>query len=255
MLQLFKHYDTGAFSHNKTASLLIKRDGASGGILGRAQCGKRREAGNSDRTDAAFRTSCHHNLRISILNRTECLSDTIGTGGAGRNHINAFSLQSELYGNITGSHIADHHGHQKRIYPVGPFFQQLAVFPFHRLQGADSGSYGNAYAPGILFFHIQPCILQRFPGSRHCILAECLHSLSRLEIHIVLGIEAFYLCCQLTFIFRCIEFGNRAKAGFSFLHPCPEFLHRQADGRNRSHSCYYYSSAHICLSICRTNGL
>ena len=61
---------TSALSHDKPAPLLIKRQGTSLRIALGRQCRQRRKAGNSDRTDAALRTSCNHCLLYTSLRHT-----------------------------------------------------------------------------------------------------------------------------------------------------------------------------------------
>ena len=92
----------------------------------------------------------------------------MGSGCACSYHVEAFSLKSELDGNIACRHVAYHEGHQKGIHAAGSLLIQLLHILFHGLEGSDAGTHAHAYAVGVLFLHINTGLLQGFLGGSHC---------------------------------------------------------------------------------------
>ena len=92
VLQLFQYNNARAFAHDKTAPFLVKRNGASRRILTGGKCRQSGETADSDRAHTAFRTACHHHLRVPVLNCAERLTDGIGARRTCRHHVDALSL-------------------------------------------------------------------------------------------------------------------------------------------------------------------
>ena len=195
MLKFFQYHDTGTFTHYKTASVLIKRNGTSCGIFAGRKCCQCCKSGNTDRSHTTLCTTCYHYLSLTILNCTESFTNRVCTGSTCSYYVDTLTFQTKLNGHISCCHVTDHHGNQQRIYSGRAFFQQLAVFSFHCLQGTNTGTYGHTYTEGIFFFHIKCCIFQSFSGRCYCILTEQFHTLCSLRIHIILGIKILDLCC------------------------------------------------------------
>ena len=154
---------------------------------------------------------------------------------------------------ITGSHVADHHRYQQRIYAARSLFQELTVFPLHSLKASDSGSQTYAYTVRVLLFHINAGILQCFLRSGYGELGETLHTLSSLRIHIILRIKILYLGRKLCLIFGCIKLGNRSDSHLFLFQSVPETLYVISDRCNCSHTCYYNSCLHVALSLLHYN--
>ena len=117
-LQFFQHHNSCSFSHHKAVSFFIKRNGGSVRIFTGRQGGQRGKTGYSNGADAGFSTSRHHHVRFPILNGTERLSDGMCASGAGGYHVDTFSFQAELDGNVSRRHIADHQRNQKGVHPA-----------------------------------------------------------------------------------------------------------------------------------------
>ena len=82
------------------------------------------KSGNPCRTDTAFRTTCKHYVRISVLNGTVCVTDAVGSGCTGRYHVGAFASGTCCNGYISRCHVADHLWNKKWINLRGSPFSQ-----------------------------------------------------------------------------------------------------------------------------------
>src|SRR5699024_3509971 len=104
------------------------------------------------------------------------------------------------------------------------------------------GTDGTSHPVGILLLHVKPGLVKSLFGSRHRVLAEQLHSLCCLEIHIILCHEIFHFRGNLGLIICCIESGDGAESQLCLLQAVPKLLHADSDGSYRSHTGHYYSS-------------
>ena len=77
VFKFFQNYDSGSFSEDKSIPVLIKRTGSCHWIFICRQCCQRSKSCNSGRTDTALCTPCNTNIQVTILNRTECISNTV----------------------------------------------------------------------------------------------------------------------------------------------------------------------------------
>ena len=244
MLQFLQNQNTCTFSHDKAAPLFIEGDRGPERILRSGKRRQRRKPGDSDGTNAALRSACHHHIGLPVLDRTICLSDGMGSRGTGRHHIDVFSLQSILDPHVSRGHIGDHQRHQKRADPPRSFCQKPFMLTLHGLQASDSRTDAHADPERILLLRRKAGILQRLSRGRHSILAEQLHPLCCPELHSFPRIKMFHLCRQFYLIIRRIKPGNGADPDRSGPDSLPEFLYIISDGRHGAHSGYCHSSAH-----------
>ena len=170
----------------------------------------------ADRGDTCLCTACYHHVCITILDSTECLTDGVGTGRTCSYHVNALALHAKLNGNISCCHVADHQRNQERVHTARAFVQKLFVLALYGLQASDTGTDAHAHAERIFLTHIKSCILHCLSGCCNCKLAELLHSLGCLRVHVLLRIEILHLCCQLRLIICGIKISDRANADFLF---------------------------------------
>ncbi len=245
MGKLLQDHNCRALSHHKTASVFVKGKGTSFRVVHSRKGGQRGKSGDSHRRDTAFRPPCHHHVRLPVLNRPVSLPYGICTGGAGRHGINAFSLQPELNGNVSRRHVANHQGNHQRVNPVRTFFKKLCMLPLHCLQTSDTGADGAAHKIRVLLFHGNAGIRKGLRRCRNRIPGKILHPLCRLEIHIVFGVKALHLRGNFTLIFRYIKLRNGGKSMLSVFYGLPKFLHVKPNRRNRPHTRYNHSPAHI----------
>ena len=225
VLQLLKYYDTCTLAHYKTASVLIERNGASCRVFVGGQCSQSSKSGDTDGGNTALCTAGYHNLRLSMLNGAESLSDGIGSCGTCGYYVNALTLQPKLNGYITCCHIGNHQGNHQRINSGWTFFQKLSMLSFNRLQGTDAGAYGHTHTKRIFLFHIKTGILHSLFSCCHGILTEQLHTLCSLGVHVSLCIEVFYFCRKLAFVLACIKFGNGSETDFVCFDSFPEIFY------------------------------
>ena len=167
VFQGLQYYHAGSLAHNKTISVLVKGDGCPGSVLCGVQGCKGCKARNADWGNAGLCTAGHHYIRLAVLNGPECLTDGMSSGCACSYNVEAFSLKSELDGNIACGHVAYHKRYQKGIHTAGSLLVKLLHILFHGLERADAGSHAHAYAVRILLLHINTGLLQGFLGCSH----------------------------------------------------------------------------------------
>ena len=247
MLQFFQNHYSGAFSQYKSATILIKWYRCTKRICGCGQCSQIGKSGYGCRRNTALCTSRQHNFRVSVLNCPKGVPDTVGSGCTGCHYIGTFSLQTKLDGHISCCHIRDHQWYHKRIHPSRSFGQNLFVFFFDNIQGADSGADGYACTERIFLFHIQSCIFKGFSGGSYRKLGKCFHSAGCPCIHALFCIKILHFRCQLYLIIRCIKFRNFPNSNSSRFDGIPEFLHGISNGCNRSETGHHNSSFHACF--------
>ena len=111
--------------------------------------------------------------------------------------------------------------HQSTLWHATPFGM---VFLSRILEKAlaDSGQNPAAHFLAGELLDFFSCILQCFPGSCHRILAEQLHSLCCLKVHIVFPCKVFHFRSNMYFIIRRIKPGNLTKSQCLFLNIFPE---------------------------------
>ena len=216
MFQFFQNYYTGAFSHNKSISFLIKRNGTTIRIRRCGKCCQCCKTADTYWCDTGLGSACYHNICIAKLNGTISLSDTMCTCCAGSYHIDALSFQPELNGYVTGCHIGDHHRNHKRIYTIWAFLQKFGMFFFYCLKTSDSGTNGTSHTIRIFLFHMEAGIFDCFFCSCYCILTKKFHSSCSFRIHIIFSYKSFDFSCHMCFVFRRIKFCNFSESMSSF---------------------------------------
>ena len=117
MFQFFQNNHTCAFTHDKTTSVFVKRNGSTQRILACAQCGKACKSCNSDGADSTFCTACKHYICIAVLDGTESVSDTVSSCCTCSYHVCTLSFCTGGNGNISCCHVCDHLGNKKGINP------------------------------------------------------------------------------------------------------------------------------------------
>ena len=242
MLQFLKNYDSGTFTENKTASFFIKRNGRSCSIFGLCQCGKCCKSSHACRTDTAFGSTCKHNFSIAILDRTECITDTVSSGCTSCHHICTFAAESQLNRNVSCRHVGNHHRNHQWIYFSRSLGEDFFIVVFYLRKTSDTRTNNNTHTERILFFHIKASILKSFFCCCHCILAEWIHTSCGSRIHMVFCIKILNLCSDLYLVICCIKFCDRSDADFSFTDSCPEILNIISNRSNGAKSGYNYSS-------------
>ena len=250
MLQFLQNQDSCPFSHDKSAAVLVKGKAAAVRVIHTGKGGQGAEACNSQRGNGALRPPCHHHVRFPVLDTAECLSDGVGSCGAGSHYVEAFPFQTKLNGNISGRHVGDHQRDKQGIYPGRPLAGKLVILSLHGLQASDPGAHGAAHTIRILSFHLKPRIRNSLLSSGYSILGERLHPSGRSGVHKFFGVKILYLGCHMAFVVSGIKTGDRAKAMLSFFHGTEKIIYVKANGGNGSHSCYHYSSAHTIPHFC-----
>ena len=157
-------------------------------------------------------------------------------------HIQTFSFQSQLNRNISCCHVGDHQWNQKWIYSGRSFLRNFMTCRLCCLQTSDSRSDGTSHAKRIFFFHIQSRLFKRLFCCCHRILAEQLHSLCCLKVHIVFPCKVFYFRSNMYFIIRRIKPGNLTKSQCLFLNIFPERIHTDPNRCHSTHSGHHNSS-------------
>ena len=250
MLQFFQNHHTGALSHDKAISILVKRNGTSCRILAGGKGCQCCETGYPDLCYAGFRTTRYHHICIAVLNGSEGFSDGIGTCGTGSNHVDALSFQVEHDAHIAGCHIGNHQRHQQRGHLGRSSVHKSGVFSLHSLQGTYPVADGTSHSVGILLFHVQLCILNGFFCRSHRILTESFHSSCGLLIHVLFRFKIFYLGCKLCLVVCCIKICDWAKTDFALFDAFPKGGYIITDGGDGTQSGYNYSFLHIASDLC-----
>ena len=154
VFQFFQNHHAGSLSHHKAVPLFVKRNGSPQRVRAVGQSGQGGKTCHADGRDGALGASGQHHVGIPALDTAERFPDGVGSGGAGGDHIDALSLQPELDADVSGRHIADHHGNQHRVHAARPSGEQPLVLPLDGLEAADSGTNADSDPEGILLFHL-----------------------------------------------------------------------------------------------------
>ena len=94
MLQLFQHYNSRTFAKYESISVFIKWNGGTKWIGRSRKCCQCCKSGNTKWAYTAFGSSCKHHICVTILDCTECITNTVRSCGAGSYDIAAFSTES-----------------------------------------------------------------------------------------------------------------------------------------------------------------
>ena len=155
VLQFLQNHNPRALAHDEAASVLIKGNGASLGIRTVGQSRQRRKPGNPHGSHRPLGAARQHHIRITVLDGAKRLPDGICTGGAGRHHIQAFSLQPVPNAYIARRHVGDNHGdHKGRNRVVPPLAPPPVGLP-HRLKAADAAGEDDPAAVRLLPLPVQ----------------------------------------------------------------------------------------------------
>ena len=127
VFKFFQNYNPGSFSEDKSIPVLIKRAGSCHRIFICRQCCQRSKSCNSGRTDTALCTPCNTDIQVTILNRTECISDTVRSRCTCCHNICTLSFQAKLNGYISCCHIGDHQRNHQWIYTRRSFCLDLVI--------------------------------------------------------------------------------------------------------------------------------
>ena len=238
MLKFLQNNNSGSFSNYETASFFIEWNGRTIWILTGAKGGQIRESSHTNRADRTFRSPCDHNLCITILDCTKCISDTMCSRRTGSHYVGAFSPCTKSNGYVSSGHIADHFGNKKRVNLGWSALDQSLICRFHCLKAPNSGSHDHSNTERIFFSHFNSCICHSLLCCSHCILGKQFHSFGRFEIHIIFCIKIFYFCRKLHLKICSIKSGNFSDSYFACFYTFPEGLHII------SHRCYCSKSSH-----------
>ena len=75
MIKIFKHQDAGTFTHYKTISFFVERNGCTIRISACGQSSKCRKTGDADFADRCFCSTCKHQVCVTMLDAAESFSD------------------------------------------------------------------------------------------------------------------------------------------------------------------------------------
>ena len=140
-------------------------------------------------------------------------------------------------------HVGDHHRDVHRSDLAGLLISYL--LSFMSLERSDSGAYDDANSVRILVLHLNSGLLDGFLSGSDSEMSKRLHTLHRLEVHIVLRIEILDLACELDLGIARIVLGDRTGSRLSLFKTFPESLNVISERCDRTHSGYYDSVCHL----------
>ena len=151
MFQFFQNNYTCTFSENESIPVFIKWSGCLHRICRSRKCCQTCESCDSGLTDTSFCSTRQHHFCVTILDRTECITDAVCSTGTCCDNIRAFSFQPKLDGNIACCHVRDHHRNQQWIDSSRSFGPDLFIFFFYCLKASDTGTYDHTDTERIFF--------------------------------------------------------------------------------------------------------
>ena len=224
MLQCFHNNNTSALTHNETTAVCIKWTGSMCRIIivVAAQCLHRAETCYSGLRNAGLCATSHHNISIPPLKHAESITNVISTSCTSCYYTAAWPLQSQSNGNMTSSHITNHHRNKEWTNLVRSLVKQLLILTMHGLYTTDTTTYEGTDTVAILSLKVQLGIFNSHLCCSNSKLGITVDALSLLLVHVVSRIKIFYLTSNLGLVLSCIKAGNLINTIFAFQQGLPK---------------------------------
>ncbi len=213
---LFKDENTGAFTHDKSVAILVKRTTCPLRII---VTGRKRfhgiEPGNRQRSDRRLGTAGNHRISIAPTDDMISFTDRVCPGCTSRDgrEVGAFGAIAD--GNLSGGEVDDQHRNKEgRHLLVTAFVEGFVVF-FNGRQAAKAGTDQDTDPLGILFINHQRRIFHRHIRCCQRILDKEIHLLDLFFIDKLFGVKIFDFTGYLGWKIRGIKAGYAVNTGLT----------------------------------------
>ncbi len=245
MVKTFEDDHPSPFAHDEAISLLI--EGTTGGswvLVIRAQGAGGIKAGNSERCNGAFAATGQHHFTIPTLDDTISITHRLGAGGTSSDAIAGRPLQAKGDGDLTGTHIADHHWYEEGAYSLRAFFPEQRCLRFHGLEPAYTGTDVDADAGFVDTIKIDFGVLKGQGRRGYGELGKPVHALGFLFVHVDSWVKVFDLSGNLRGKASRVKASDFSYSGLPSEQRCPKIAMPNANGRDCSETSYNYPSHH-----------
>ena len=206
MVPFFQYEHGRAFTENETVTCCIKRTRCFLRLTvkrgERFHCDK---TGERQRTDGRFGTACNDNIRITVTNHAQRITNRICPRCAGRHIRNDRTAYIQCNGNLTGRHVGNHHRNRKRTDAGRPPVRKTIRRFFDRGDTTDTGA---DHRP-------DPIMVQRVPinlgvfhchfGRGHTKMSKSIHMTRFFTVHIIGRGKTFDFAGNAHCEIRCIK--------------------------------------------------
>ena len=186
----------------------------------------------------------------------------MGCGGAGSGGAEVVAAEAGADGNLTGSHVADHHGYEERRDASRTLGTVLVMLFLNSADAADAAADDGAHTVRIHVLEIRAGIFQRLNCRCHGNLCEPLHGADVLAVEVFRRIEVTDDTGNADTQFGGVKAVDLGNTQCSLLYIFPELFHSAAQRVDcaKSGDDYSFHSSPLsaaavrqaCFSILRT---
>ena len=260
MLIFLKHENSGAFGHDESIAVLVKRTARTGRIIvPLAQRLHGAESGETELGDRRLRSSGNHDVRIIALDHPVGFPDGVARGRTGghHRHVRAFCAVAHREG--TRRHVNNHHRDQERTDSGRSALNQQLALLFHGTHSADAAPDADTdpvrINSGAFFeFNAESGVLHGLVARSNGIQTEIIKPSGLFFGHVSGWIEISDFARNMTAIGTGVKSGYGADAASAFDQGFPCFFNAVSKTGNRADSGNYYSPGIHSVLLCKKNG-
>ena len=241
MFVFLQHQYRRALTQYKAAAVQVERGRSLCRIAFSSQCLHGAEAAQCEFGNGGFAAAAEANVQIAVLDLAERFANGVGRRctGSGGAEVVAAEAGADRY--LSGSHVADHHGHEERRDPSRSLCTILIVFFFDSADAADAAADNGAYTIRIHILEVRACVLQRLNRRCHGDLGKAFHVANVLAFKIFCGVEIADNAGNADTQFGGVKAVDLGNTQCSLFYVFPELFYGAAQRVYRTQSGDYYS--------------
>src|SRR5450759_5411673 len=232
MVERFENDDARAFTHDESVPILVewarRRLGAVVARRERLHVGK---ATNRHGGHGGLGAAGDHHVRVSVLNRTECVANGMRAASACRDGGVVGSTRVEAHGHDARGNVSNEHRDEEGADLVRPALAVDIVLLLEALQPADAAANDHSQAIDIVAPASQAGVRHRLHGRGDGVLRVRIRPLRFLPLHDLERIEALNLAGEAHRKRRGIELRDSGRPRHAILQGAPSRRHVVAEGR------------------------
>ena len=243
MVEAFEDYEAGAFTHNETAAVLVKRTGSMSRVIVvvHTESLHSRKTCYSSFGNSSFRTAGNHHISVTALNYAESVTNAVGTRSASRNGAAGRTMEFISNSNLAGSHVGNHHRHEERADTGRSFSEELFVLAVHGFDTTDTSTDERTNAVKIFLLQIQACIFDSEVSGSYSELRVAVHTLGFFLVDVQRRVKVLNFASNLSCEVRRVKTGDFINTVAAFHQAFPKFIFARTNRGNGTYACDNYA--------------
>ena len=232
----FQQQNAAAFAQNKAAPVFVERRGSLCRVSFFGEGFHGLESADGKFINRRFCTAAQADIQITVLDFPECFADGMGGRSTGSYGTVIIAPEVGLHGNLTASHVGNHHWNEERRNPVRTFFQIDAVLSLGHFQTANTAADNDTAAIRVKVFEVRAAVFQCFLGSNNSKLGKAFHVTDVFLVQMCSRVKIPYDTSNADFNFCGIKCINGRDAELALLDVVPERFQIAAERVHSSHT-------------------